>query len=196
MAEPTADERGQPSPVEPRPSEAMRLVIASLAHRVRSALATVAFSLDTIRSELPRQSAAGRGSLETIEASCAQIRSVLESALGHLELEAVSPQTIETLDVLSGLSAMIYPILQEAGCDIDYDIAEGAERISGNPITIQEILARSILNAIERERPARLITLSAHPRSEDGRRLVEIAVRDDGSGTSAGFRLRVPAVHS
>jgi len=165
---------------------------ATLAHKVRTPLASALLYVSAVRSRLAQPGAAAR---QAAQASCAcltetlrRLERLVEDLLsfarrGHFEVEV-----FDIGEVLSAYRETRAPLARQRGGELTLALDRGRFPIAGNREALVSVLDNLIDNAIAVGGPATRITLGA---GAAGAGHVAIRVLDDGPGIAAHTRQRI-----
>ncbi len=167
--------------------EAIGRLSAGIAHDLRTPLSSIMFTTSVLENRLRELSEA-----EMLEA-LSQIREATErmreSIAGLLDYARVHPRpdAESQLDVLfARVCSLLRPLLRDTRHRVVTRIEQGANRVRGNPLVVEQILVNLVTNAVEAATEPLAVELRSTP-GEHGRDVV-IHVTDDGPGVDAEAR--------
>jgi signal transduction histidine kinase len=160
---------------------------ASIAHDVRTAVASILFNADFLS-----ENASGLPTGEIVEMSSEireaskRLATIVERLLAFAKLGPEVSDPIELADVVRRVSALARPIYRERRCELQWDITEEASRVIGNPLVVDQVLVNLLVNAAEASKGPILVRVTTRLAHRRGRTFVEIVVQDDGPGVPEG----------
>jgi signal transduction histidine kinase len=166
-------------------------LVASIAHDVRTALASILYNADFLVGsvqELPPRAVAETAG--EIHSASRRLESICAGLLGFAKLGPPVADDVALHDVVGRVCSLVRPMYRERGHELKSHPVPSGLRVRGNAILIDQILVNLLVNAAEasREPIHVLLECSAASRQGDGRERVRISVSDDGPGVVAGLR--------
>jgi len=167
-------------------------LVASIAHDVRTALASILYNADFLASAV--NELAPRAVAETaneIHSASRRLEGICAGLLGFAKLGPPVADEVALHDVVSRACSLVRPMYREAGHELRNQVAAGPLRARGNAILIDQILVNLLVNAAEAGREPLNVVLECAPAPRDPERGLErvlISVTDDGPGVPAALR--------
>lgn len=164
---------------------------ASIAHDVRTALASILYNADFLVNAGPELPA--RDLVETaneIHAASRRLETICAGLLGFAKLGPPVADDVALRDVVGRACSLVRPMYRERGHELKSQLAQDSLRVCGNAILLDQILVNLLVNAAEAsEAPVHvLLECSAGPTAPDGAPRVRISVTDDGPGVPPALR--------
>ncbi|MGC4092767.1 MAG: ATP-binding protein [Polyangiaceae bacterium] len=170
-------------------------LVASIAHDIRSSVASIVYSADFL--SVSGASLTPQGLKETVleisEAS-RRLRLTVDGLLDYARLGPSIAIPVSLRDVLNRAQGLLRALYREGAHRLRVDVAPNAEWASGNPITIEQIFVNLLLNAAESSPEPRVVSVtsvaSVAPGAPLGSELTHVCVRvwDDGPGVPEALR--------
>jgi signal transduction histidine kinase len=166
-------------------------LVASIAHDVRTALASILYNADFLVSsvqELPPRAVAETAA--EIHSASRRLETICAGLLGFAKLGPPVADDVALHDVVGRVCSLVRPMYRERGHELKSYPVAGGLRVRGNAILIDQILVNLLVNAAEASREPIHVVLecSSAPRGGDGPERVCISVSDDGPGVPPGVR--------
>ncbi len=158
---------------------------AGLAHEMKNPLTPIIFYAENL-SEIKEIA------IEELHTQAGVIKSeagrILKLATDLLSFSRPKDETMKQIninDVVNDTVLLIVYQVRKAGSEIEKNLAENLMMIKGEPDKIKQVLINLVMNAAHAMKGKKgTITLTTRNVTEDGSRLVEVAVADNGSGMS------------
>lgn len=173
--------------------EATGRIMASIAHDLRTPLASIIFNIDWLTANATRiDETAARTSLADVQTACSRLKTTIDGLLDFARLGTpvdTSTSLRSTLDRAAGLMRSTF---REGRHVLNITVASEAEWVRGNPLLVEQIIVNLLVNAIEAA--ATPITVAVHTEpvpNEPGSRLpaaVKVVIEDDGPGIPLAVR--------
>lgn len=166
-------------------------LVASIAHDVRTALASILYNADFLASAV--HELAPRAVAETadeIHSASRRLESICAGLLGFAKLGPPVADEVALHDVVSRACSLVRPMYREGGHELKSVVQPNTLRARGNAILIDQILVNLLVNAAEAGKHPVNVVLECReaPRDERGAPRVQISVSDDGPGVPAALR--------
>ena len=166
-------------------SEWKSLLVAEVAHDLRSPLNTILWKLKNLQRKLPAEPGDKNQPIQNIQSQVNRVLSFVQNLLllsnleeGKLNVQKqVVPVKPSVLDVLDGLQA----IISLKAIHIDFHCANRLS-IKGDTFIFQEILLNFIENAAKYSPEKSTIFISAERVEAEERQQVRITISDEGGG--------------
>ncbi|HEV8549119.1 MAG TPA: HAMP domain-containing sensor histidine kinase [Polyangiaceae bacterium] len=164
---------------------------ASIAHDVRTALASILYNADFLANAGPEL--APRDLVETaneIHAASRRLETICAGLLGFAKLGPPVADEVALKDVVGRACSLVRPMYRERGHELKSQLAQEPLRVRGNAILLDQILVNLLVNAAEASQAPVHVVLECGlgPRAPDGAARVRISVTDDGPGVPPGLR--------
>jgi two-component system, OmpR family, sensor histidine kinase KdpD len=160
-------------------------LLASIAHDVRSAAASIIYSADfldsrgdSVREDLLRETA------RDIGAASRRLQLTVDSLLDYARLGPSISVPVSLREVLGRAQGLLRSFYRDGAHSLRVEIAIGAEWVRGNPVVVEQIFVNLLLSAAECADAATLVTVSSHSdfsASQNSPGVVEVRVRADGA---------------
>jgi signal transduction histidine kinase len=167
-------------------------LVASIAHDVRTALASILYNADFLASsvqELPPRDVAETAN--EIHSASRRLESICAGLLGFAKLGPPVADDFSLQDVVGRACSLVRPLYRERNHRLKSAIAQGSPRVRGNSILIDQILVNLLVNAAEASREPIHVLVEcgpAAPEPSHPTRRVRISVTDDGPGVPPTLR--------
>jgi signal transduction histidine kinase len=174
-----------------RLQQAMNRFTADASHQMRTPLTILRTHISVLGGLLPKDNEA-YSSLKDIQEAADRLQRLLIQLLklaradGGQSLDR-EPGTIDLREVIQGIAAKHVPQALEAGIDLHFEAEQRPFPAQANPITINEIFANLIDNAIRYNKAGGSVVIRLF--DEQGKRVVD--VEDDGPGIPDAEREKV-----
>ena len=169
-----------------READRRRDLLATMSHEIRTPMTGILGMLEQVRQE---NSARSRDrALATIENSGEALMRVLDDVLQHAKADSgameIEERGFDTTRLIQGSAELFIPLARKKGLALELN--PGArEKLRGDPVRIQQIIANFLSNAIKFTSSG-AVTLSCEVKPiADDRVTLEIAVTDTGLGIPA-----------
>jgi signal transduction histidine kinase len=174
-------------------------LIASIAHDVRSSVASILYNADWMASSsssLPTVELVD--TVAEIQSAGRRLQSIVDRLLDFAKLGPPVSADISVREVLRRVTALVRPAYRGHDHTLVTRVHEDADSVRGNGLIIDQVLVNLLINASEASERGLTVTIStelAHATIDgaavSGPRQVRIIVEDDGPGIPDGVRARV-----
>jgi signal transduction histidine kinase len=166
-------------------------LVASIAHDVRTALASILYNADFLSSAV--HELAPRAVAETadeIHSASRRLEGICAGLLGFAKLGPPVADEVALHDVVSRACSLVRPMYREGSHELKSVVQPSSLRARGNAILIDQILVNLLVNAAKAGKNPVQVVLECReaPRDERGAERVQISVTDDGPGVPAALR--------
>lgn len=172
--------------------ESIGRLVASIAHDVRTALASILYNADflaTAVQDLPPRAVAETS--EEIHGASRRLESICAGLLGFAKLGPPVADNVSLYDVVVRACSLVRPMYRERGHDLRSQVTPVGLRVRGNSLLIDQILVNLLVNAAEASREPVSVRLECDAVPGDGDTpsdRIRIAVSDDGPGVPSALR--------
>lgn len=170
-------------------------LVASIAHDIRSSVASVVYSADFLTvSGADIAPAVLTEAVRDIARASVSLQQTVDALLDYAHLGPSVSVSVSLRDVLNRALGSLRTHYREGAHRVRMDLAPRAEWVRGNPIVIEQILVSLLLNAVEASSSPRCVIVTAFPAVRtEGPVLatpfyVCIRVWDDGPGIPQDVR--------
>lgn len=165
--------------------EATGRLLASVAHDVRSAAASIVYSADFLdeRGDSVREDVLRAMARDIGEASRRLLLTV-DSLLDYARLGPSISVPVSLREVFGRAQGLLRSLYRDGAHSLRIEIAVGAEWVRGNPVVIEQIFVNLLLSAAECVDAASLVTISSRSAASmtlDSPGWVEVRVRCAGA---------------
>jgi signal transduction histidine kinase len=167
-------------------------LVASIAHDVRTALASILYNADFLSSaayELPPRDVAETA--QEIHDASRRLESICAGLLGFAKLGPPVADDVALRDVVARAASLVRPMYRERSHELKSSVSPPTLRVRGNSILIDQILVNLLVNAAEASSGPIHVALEcvpAPPEPGERSRFVRISVTDDGPGVAEAVR--------
>lgn len=166
-------------------------LVASIAHDVRTALASILYNADFLASavqELPPRAVAETAN--EIHSASRRLESICAGLLGFAKLGPPVADNVALHEVVGRACSLVRPMYRERGHELKSQVLPSL-RVRGNSILLDQIFVNLLVNAAEASREPIHVSVEceALPRAaKDEPERVRITVSDDGPGVPPSLR--------
>jgi len=165
-------------------------LVASIAHDVRTGLASILYNADFLAGAAHELSP--REVIETaneIHSASRRLEGICAGLLGFAKLGPPVADDVALRDVVGRACSLVRPIYRERAHELKNRVSPPGLRVRGNSILIDQILVNLLVNAAEASRDPIRVALECEPETPGaGSRRVRISVTDDGPGVPDSLR--------
>jgi signal transduction histidine kinase len=170
-------------------------LVASIAHDIRSSVASVVYSADFL--EVGGNAIAPivlSETLRDITKASAHLQLTVDALLDYARLGPSVSVSVPVREVLNRAHGSLRTHYREGDHRLRVDVAPRAEWVRGNPIVIEQIFVNLLLNAVEASSTPRCVIVTAFPallpRAAHVAASLHVCIRvwDDGPGIPADLR--------
>jgi signal transduction histidine kinase len=166
-------------------------LVASIAHDVRTALASILYNADFLVGTVSELSPRAIAETATeIHAASRRMESICAGLLGFAKLGPPVADDVALHDVVGRACSLVRPMYRERGHELKSQVTPAALRVRGNSILLDQILVNLLVNAAEASRDPVQVVLECTPLAVEAGRppRVKISVSDDGPGVPPALR--------
>jgi signal transduction histidine kinase len=167
-------------------------MVASIAHDVRTALASILYNSAFLSSSVQ-----GMGEREVAEVATEihdasrRLQGICNGLLGFAKLGPPVADDIPVQDVVSRVCSLVRPMYRERDHVLRAQAIPGALTIRGNSLLIDQILVNLLVNAAESSEKSLHVNIECGGVTDDVPPMVRIRVSDDGPGVPDALRQRI-----
>jgi signal transduction histidine kinase len=130
--------------------EATARLLASIAHDVRSAVASIVYSADFLDERgAPIGEDTLRATVSDIGAAARRLQLTVDSLLDYARLGPAISVPVSLREVFSRAQGLLRSFFRDGAHGLRIDIAEDAEWVRGNPVIVEQIFVNLLLSAAE-----------------------------------------------
>jgi two-component system C4-dicarboxylate transport sensor histidine kinase DctB len=175
--------------------EATGRLVASIAHDIRSSVASIVYSADflSVSGAALTRDVLGETVHEISEAS-RRLQLTVDGLLDYARLGPSISVPVSLRETFNRSQGLLRSLYREGAHRLRVDLAPDAEWVRGNPITIEQIFVNLLLNAAESSSEPRLVLVSSRaaalPDAPNPCELSHVCIRvhDDGPGIPDAIR--------
>lgn len=148
--------------------EATGRLLASIAHDVRSAVASIVYSADFLdgRGGAVQQEIL-RATVRDISEAGRHLQLTVDSLLDYAHLGPTISVPISLREMLGRAHGLLRSFYRDGAHGLKLEIGAGAEYVRGNPVAVEQIFVNVLLCAAECAGGPSLVTVSAHAAAPD-----------------------------
>jgi len=167
-------------------------LVASIAHDVRTALASILYNADFLASavhELPPRDVAETA--DEIHVASRRLESICAGLLGFAKLGPPVVDDVALHEVVGRACSLVRPMYRERAHELKSQVTPQSLRVRGNSILIDQILVNLLVNAAEASQRPIHVLLACEPAPlapGDPTQRVRVSVSDDGPGVPQSLR--------
>jgi len=166
-------------------------LVASIAHDVRTALASILYNADFLVGAVAELSPRSIAETATeIHAASRRMEGICAGLLGFAKLGPPVADDVALHDVVGRACSLVRPMYRERGHELKSHVSPAQLRVRGNSILLDQILVNLLVNAAEASREPVHVVLECTPLPADGTapQRVRISVSDDGPGVPSALQ--------
>jgi signal transduction histidine kinase len=171
-------ELGRARALEAERAATLRESARQVAHELKNPLTPIRFAIARLRREAPETL---RETIDVLEAESLRLEHMAKSFAQFGRLPEGPRAPVDLGELVRSVARNAVP--QERPLAID--VADDVPMIPGHVDALGRALTNVLLNAVEASPPGAQIALRVQRTHRDGRSMVEVAVRDNGSGIPA-----------
>ncbi|MCZ7680740.1 MAG: ATP-binding protein [Sandaracinaceae bacterium] len=156
-------------------------LVASIAHDLRTPLTSIIFNATRLARALSEDDPT-KSPLDEILAAADRLRTTVD---GLLEFARVGPPVSTTVDLrelAERVSGFVRPVLRDGNHVLRCEITDDARYVSGNPLTIEQILVNLVVNAAQASPAPIEISVATFRRARLDEPRICVRVCDGGPG--------------
>lgn len=169
-------------------------LVAHIAHELRTPLASIVYNADVLGQRDLGPNRDNREIVSDIQLAAETLRRTIAGLLDYVRLGPPVDTTMTLRELWDRVSSLLRPMFRSGGHELAMSLHDADVRVTGNPMTLEQIFVNLLVNALEAStKPVRIhIESSAVPadrkktwRAKD---VVLVSVQDDGPGIPAERR--------
>jgi len=164
---------------------ALHTLSAGVAHELRNPLSAMDLNLHLLEQELresPRAASKTVHYLEVLNAECRRLSAILDNFMRFARPSSVDTHEVDVHQVIDHIVALMQLEAQEHHIRLEYTIEKDLPPALGDETQISQVLVNVIVNAFHAMPDGGRCHLAATTCTTDGKRWVDISVRDTGVG--------------
>ncbi|WP_173049265.1 nitrogen regulation protein NR(II) [Nitrospira sp. KM1] len=164
---------------------AIHTLSAGVAHELRNPLSAMDLNLHLLEQELREPApVASRTAhyLEVLNAECRRLSAILDNFMRFARPSSVDTREVDVQQVIEHIVALMQLEAQEHKIRLDYTIEKDLPPVLGDETQIGQVLVNVVVNAFHAMADGGRCHLAATTCPADGKRWVDISVRDTGMG--------------
>lgn len=164
---------------------ALHTLSAGVAHELRNPLSAMDLNLHLLEQELREPApVASRTAhyLEVLNAECRRLSAILDNFMKFARPSSVDTHEVDVHQVIDHIVALMQLEAQEHKIRLDYTVEKDLPPVLGDETQISQVLVNVIVNAFHAMADGGRCHLAATTCTTDGKRWVDISVRDTGVG--------------
>lgn len=168
--------------------------VANIAHEMRSPLASIVYNADVLAQ---RELGSSKELVADIQTAAENLRRTIAGLLDYVRLGPPISTTMTLRELWDRVSSLLRPMFRVGQHELTMSLHNADVRVSGNPMTLEQIFVNLLVNALEASTgPAKIRVTSElvaddHPRQWKAREVVRVLVEDDGPGIPLESRISV-----
>jgi signal transduction histidine kinase len=175
---------GRVRALEAERATALRESARQVAHELKNPLTPIRFAISRLRREAPDSLSE---TIDVLEAESLRLESMAKSFAQFGRLPEGPRAPVDLAELVRSVARSGVP--QERTMTIE--VAEDVPMVPGHVDALGRALTNVLLNAVEASPPDAPITLNVRRTKRSGRSMVEVSVRDEGSGIPAARLERI-----
>jgi signal transduction histidine kinase len=160
--------------------------VAGVSHELRTPLTVICSAAENLSHGIVASERQVKQYGALIEGEGRRLAEMVEQVLEYAGAESGKTRfTVRRVDVRELLEDAVRasePVGSEAGVRVEVEIAERTPGVDGDPNALRRAVQNLVVNAIKYASEGGVVSVSARPVSESGRRMVLLAVADRGRG--------------
>lgn len=164
---------------------ALHTLSAGVAHELRNPLSAMDLNLHLLEEELQEQGPLTSGSahyVQVLNAECRRLSAILDNFMKFARPSSVDTHEVEVHRVIEHIVALMQLEAQEHRIHLEYTIEQDLPPVLGDETQISQVLVNVVVNAFQAMKDGGHCHIAADSCTGEGKRWVEISVRDTGVG--------------
>ncbi len=169
-------------------------LVAHIAHELRTPLASIVYNADVLAQ---RELGGSKELVADIQMAAENLRRTIAGLLDYVRLGPPISTTMTLRELWDRVSSLLRPMFRAGHHELTMSLHDADVRVSGNPMTLEQIFVNLLVNAIEASTSRAKIHITSepvasdHPRKWKAREVVRVSVEDDGPGIPPESQLSV-----
>lgn len=164
---------------------ALHTLSAGVAHELRNPLSAMDLNLHLLEEELQEQGPLKRRTahyLQILNAECRRLSAILDNFMKFARPSSIDTHEVDVHCVIEHIVALMQLEAQEHRIHLEHTIEKDLPPILGDETQISQVLVNVVVNAFHALAEGGCCHITATTCTADGKRWVEITVRDTGVG--------------
>jgi signal transduction histidine kinase len=164
---------------------ALHTLSAGVAHELRNPLSAMDLNLHLLEEELQEQGLLKRRTaqyLQILNAECRRLSAILDNFMKFARPSSIDTHEVDVHRVIEHIVALMQLEAQEHRIHLEHTIEKDLPPILGDETQISQVLVNVVVNAFHALAEGGRCHITATTCTADGKRWVEITVRDTGVG--------------
>ena len=164
---------------------ALHTLSAGVAHELRNPLSAMDLNLHLLEEELREQGPIKRRTahyLQILNAECRRLSAILDNFMKFARPSSIDTHEVDVHRVIEHIVALMQLEAQEHRIHLEHTIEKDLPPVLGDETQISQVLVNVVVNAFHALAEGGCCHITATTCTADGKRWVEITVRDTGVG--------------
>ena len=164
---------------------ALHTLSAGVAHELRNPLSAMDLNLHLLEEELQEQGPLKRRTaryLQILNAECRRLSAILDNFMKFARPSSIDTHEVDVHRVIEHIVALMQLEAQEHRIHLEHTIEKDLPPVLGDETQISQVLVNVVVNAFHALAEGGCCDITATTCTADGKRWVEILVRDTGVG--------------
>ncbi|HSA65375.1 MAG TPA: ATP-binding protein [Nitrospira sp.] len=164
---------------------ALHTLSAGVAHELRNPLSAMDLNLHLLEEELQEQGPLKRRTahyLQILNAECRRLSAILDNFMKFARPSSIDTHEVDVHRVIEHIVALMQLEAQEHRIHLEHTIEKDLPPVLGDETQISQVLVNVVVNAFHALAEGGCCHITATTCTADGKRWVEITVRDTGVG--------------
>lgn len=164
---------------------ALHTLSAGVAHELRNPLSAMDLNLHLLEEELQEQGPLKRRTahyLQILNAECRRLSAILDNFMKFARPSSIDTHEVDVHRVIEHIVALMQLEAQEHRIHLEHTIEKDLPPVLGDETQISQVLVNVVVNAFHALAEGGCCDITATTCTADGKRWVEITVRDTGVG--------------
>ena len=157
---------------------------SAIAHEVGTPLNIISGRAEMVLASLPDRHPA-REDLERIILQIDRMSNIVRSLLDSVRIGKLEIHPVPIALLIGRLLPLLDPLARRRGIAVTTDIPDALPDVAADPARLQQVFINLLMNAVEASPTEGRVSISARPRTIDGRDGVSVEVADTGAGIPA-----------
>ncbi len=164
---------------------ALHTLSAGVAHELRNPLSAMDLNLHLLEEELGERGSPTKDTthyLHVLNAECRRLSGILDGFMKFARPGSMGLHEVDVRQVIEHIVALMQFEAEERGIHLDYTVESDLPPVQGDETQISQVLVNIVVNAFHAMAQGGRCRIAAEACTADGKRWVDIAVRDTGIG--------------